>query len=246
MPAGATCCYDGQTYCSSGVCCGGGYCAPSYGDCSGSGGSGGSSGSGGSGGYGYCDPGEVVCDDGCMPAGATCCHDGQTYCSSGVCCGDGTCSFSYDGCDGSGGSSGSGSGGSFNTGGSFSSGGSGAYSSGGSGAYGSGGSSYGGGSGSGNEVQCVRAEVGTGCDYVESCCDLSGCWYEADGATFECRSYDCSGAAQAVVSYCQPAAADDDDSGCTVSAGQPVSGSGLWVAAGAVLALFARRRRTRA
>ena len=33
----------------------------------------------------YCDAGYVLCDDGCIPAGTICCHDGQGhYCDNGV------------------------------------------------------------------------------------------------------------------------------------------------------------------
>ena len=44
---------------------------------------------------------------------------------------------------------------------------------------------------------------------VNTCCNNNSCWYEANGQTFNCTSqYDCSSAAQNLVSYCNAADID--------------------------------------
>lgn len=72
MPAGATCCPSLTQYCKDGgACCGGGKCAPTQAQCTGS----------------SCPSGKKKCDDGCISSSATCCNAGDnTFCKSGVCC----------------------------------------------------------------------------------------------------------------------------------------------------------------
>ena len=203
----------------------------------------------------YCDPGYTLCDDGCMPSGSTCCHDGQHYCDSAVCCANGTCGDSAADCSGAGGSSGSG-------GFSGSGGSSGSAANGGSSARGgSGGTSATGGAstaGSSGQAQCATADIGAdACDSVRSCCDTTGCWYTADGSRFPCSGFDCYAAAEDVVDFCKPRGAGgsssssssssdsdtDESSGCTLASGHSSGSFGSLLALGAVASLAWRRRR---
>jgi hypothetical protein len=98
---------------------------------------------------------------------------------------------------------------------------------------------------------------GDNCDLVQSCCDSTQCWYNADGTKFSCNGHDCYSAAQKVVSHCAPAgssgssSSDDSDdtdesSGCAISGAHGSRPNAGWLAAlGAMVSLSWLRRRQR-
>jgi MYXO-CTERM domain-containing protein len=117
--------------------------------------------------------------------------------------------------------------------------------------------SSGGSSGTGTNEVCVSAPLGGSlCSSVQSCCDSSGCWYDADHRTFACDGHDCQAAAQKVASYCEPSSSSagssssssnetDQSSGCAISAGSRTSTQGFWLTLAAAVGLAGWRRRVR-